>query len=88
MREKQKINQFREHIENSYKKTPTGCGGGFGEILCFELHDQPINSRMGVKTFNNGFCTGLTFKEIADKWGINVSFLGELIADHCKKLEL
>lgn len=81
------INQFRKHIENSYKKVPTGCGGSFGEILCFELHDQPINVRMSHNTFNDGYCTGLTFKELADKWGITTSFLGQLIADHCKKLK-
>lgn len=86
MGKKQKINQFREHIEDSYEYAPTGCGGSFGEILCYELHDQPINSRMNDITFNRGFCTGLTFRELADKWGISISFLGELIADHCKKL--
>ena len=42
---------------------------------------------MNHKTMNNGYETGLTFKELAQKWGITVSFLGELIADHCKKLE-
>lgn len=86
MRKKQNINQFRKHIENSYKNAPTNCGESFGEILCFELHDQPINPRMKSKTFNDGFSTGLTFKELADKWGVSVSFLGELIADHCSKL--
>ena len=69
-----------------YKKKPTGCGESFSEILCFELHDQPINPRMNHKTFNDGYSTGLTFKELADKWGISVTFLGELIADHCRKL--
>ena len=82
-----KITNFRKHIENSYKNIPTGCGVSFGEILCFELHDQPINPRMTYETHNNGFSTGLTFKELADKWGISVTFLGELIANHCKKLE-
>lgn len=28
-----------------------------------------------------------TFKELAQKRGINITFLGELIADHCRKLE-
>lgn len=80
------IEKFRQEIESAYSKVPTGCGGGFDEILCFELHDQPINPRMGCKTFNDGNSTGLTFVELADKWGISVEFLGELIADHCKKL--
>ena len=81
------INDFREHVENTYDNAPTGCGGSFGEILCFELHDQPVNSRFKCKTHNDGFSTGLTFIELAQKWGITVSFLGELIADHCRKLE-
>jgi len=42
---------------------------------------------MQGKTYSGGFDTGLTFKELAQKWGISVTFLGELIADHCKKLE-
>ena len=30
---------------------------------------------------------GLTFKWLADKWGIGLAILGELIWDHCKRLE-
>ncbi len=82
-----KQQQFRKNIEETYEKCPTGCGGSFGEIICYEIHDQPVNPRMRCKTFTNGFSTGLTFKELANKWGISITFLGELIADHCKKLE-
>ena len=64
------IEEFRSHIEDLYKKNPTGCGGSFGEILCYEIHEN-----------------GQTFLWLAAKWGISVSFLGEVIADHCKKLE-
>ena len=81
------INQFREHIQKAYQSYPAFPLGGFDEILCYELHSQPVNPRMRCKTMNDGFETGLTFKELAEKWGISVSFLGELIADHCKKLE-
>ncbi len=81
------INNFREHIEKMYQFYPTGCGGSFGELLCYELHTQPVNPRMNHKTFSGGFDTGLTFKELAEKWGISISFLGELILDHCEKLE-
>jgi len=81
-----KLERIREHIEDSYESYPTGCGGSFGEILCFELHDQPINPRMRNTTFNLGYSTGLTFKELAEKWGISVSCLGKLIADHCNRL--
>ena len=83
----EKIIEFREHIEKSYQSCPTGGGGSFGELLCYEMHSQPINPRMRCKTMNNGFQTGLTFKNLAQKWGISVTFLGELIADHCVKLE-
>lgn len=82
-----KINEFRKHIEQSYQNCPFSHQGGFDEILCYELHSQPINPRMQCQTMNNGFSTGLTFKELAQKWGISVTFLGQLIADHCKKLE-
>lgn len=81
-----KIKQFRKHVETAYGNCPFGYKAGFDEILCYELHSQPVNPRMTIKTVNNGFETGLTFKELAQKWGINVRFLGELIADHCKKL--
>ncbi len=30
---------------------------------------------------------GLTFNWLAEKWGISVTTLGELIFDHCKRLE-
>jgi len=83
---KASINKFRNHIQKSYISA-NSLYADFGEIICYELHSQPINPRMRVKTHNNGFCTGLTFRELAEKWGISVSFLGELILDHCKKLE-
>lgn len=70
-----------------YQYYPTKCGSGFDEIICYELHSQPINPRMTHKSFNDGYNTGLTFKELAQKWGISVKFLGELIADHCSKLD-
>jgi len=30
---------------------------------------------------------GLTFKEITQKWEISLKLLGELIADHCERLD-
>jgi hypothetical protein len=81
------IKKFRKGIEQTYTNSPFTYRGRFDEILCYELHTQPINPRMNVKTVNNGHETGLTFKELADKWGISVDFLGEVIADHCKKLK-
>ena len=81
-----KIKRFREHLETIYQAHP-GEAKCFGEILCYEIHSEPINPRMQCETMSNGFCTGLTFKELAAKWGITVTFLGELIADHCARLE-
>jgi len=81
------IDTFRNHIEKIYQANPTGCGDSFGELLGYEIHSQPVNPRMEYKTISGGFDTGLTFKELAVKWGVSVSFLGELILDHCKKLE-
>ena len=30
---------------------------------------------------------GLTFVRLAEKWGVSLSTLGELVYDHCKRLE-
>jgi len=88
MSDKAEIKQFRNHIEEIYHRGNVNTNGGsFGEILCYEIHSQPVNGRMQVKTSTDGFSTGLTFKELAKKWGISVTFLGKLIADHCRKLE-
>ncbi len=76
-----KIKCFRDEIKQLYKNYPTGYGGSFDEILCFEIHSQPHNPRMRYSR------TGLTFKELAYKWDISVEFLGKIIADHCSKLE-
>ena len=80
------IENFRKQLQKSYVNAGSEYTG-FDEILCYELHSQPINPRMRVKTMNDGFETGLTFKELAKKWGISVSFLGELIANHCERLK-
>lgn len=86
-RSQSKIRGFRLHIERSYAGCLLAYKGGFDTILCYELHSQPINPRMNSKTTNNGYSTGLTFKELAEKWEISVTFLGQLIADHCRRLE-
>ncbi len=64
------LSWVREKIEEYYIEHPTGCGGSFGEVLCYELHS---NNR--------------TFRDLAKFWGISVSLLGLLIADHCFALE-
>ena len=30
---------------------------------------------------------GMTFSWLAEKWGLSLAMLGELIADHCRRLE-
>lgn len=72
------LNYLRRRIEEQYESHPTGCGGSFGELLCYELHtvlDEGAPSG------------GLTFKQLAAKWGLSLATLGELIWDHCKRLE-
>ena len=44
MKKSDKIEKFRKHIEKTYGADGVpGHDGGFGEILCFELHSQPVN---------------------------------------------
>lgn len=68
--EESNIECLRREIEEQYKAHPTGCGGSFGELLCFEIHSG-----------------GLTFVELSKKWGISLPTLGELIHNHCKRME-
>ena len=37
-----KIKEFCNFIEEDYKSHPTGCGGSFGEILCYEIHENNL----------------------------------------------
>lgn len=64
------IERVRRLIEEQYLLHPTGCGGSFGEILCYEIHVRD-----------------LSFTRLAEKWGITLPTLGELISDHCCRLQ-
>ena len=64
------IERLRRLIVEQYSEHPTGCGGSFGELLCWEIHSN-----------------GMTFIWLAQKWGISLPTLGEIIWDHCKRLE-
>ncbi len=64
------IEYLRREIVEQYKEHPTGCGGSFGEILCWELHTNQT-----------------TFKGLAEKWGLPLSTIGELVKDHCDRLQ-
>ena len=74
-------------IERLYEQHPTGCGGSFGEILCFEIHfgDQEGFLDYDESIAENGMRAGCDFKNQAKKQGISLEFLGELILDHCKR---
>ena len=82
------IIEFRKKIESRYKLHPTGCGGSFGEILCYEIHcgDQREFLDYHASIAKNGVHAGCDFRNLAKKWGISLEFLGKLILDHCKKL--
>lgn len=69
-KEETHLTRIRRLIVEQYQHYPTGCGGSFGELLCWEIHS------------NN-----MTFKWLALKWGLSLPTLGELIWDHCKRLE-
>lgn len=72
------LESCRRRVEEQYahEELSSGCiGGCFGSILCSELHHGGPNRQ------------GLHFTALAAKWGIPVSVLGELIWDHCKRLE-
>lgn len=77
MSEEPFIESCRRRVEEQYANTELssgGIGGCFGSILCSELH----SGRGGI---------GYDFTSLAAKWGIPVTVLGELIWDHCKRLE-
>jgi hypothetical protein len=72
------LESLRRRVEEQYAVTELASGavgGCFGSILCHELHHGGPHRE------------GLHFASLAAKWGIPVSLLGDLIADHCKRLE-
>lgn len=78
MSEESFIESCRRLVEEQYSETRLSSGsvgGCFGSILCSELHHGGPDGG------------GLHFTALAAKWGIPVSVLGELIWDHCKRLE-
>jgi len=78
MHEESYIESCRRRVEEQYATTKLSSGsvgGCFGSILCSELHSGGHQQ------------TGLHFTALAKKWGIPVTTLGELIWDHCKRLE-
>src|SRR5688500_10382090 len=72
VRSESRLLWIREQIEEQYAANPIGCGVSFDELLCYELHHGAEDG-------------GLTFRWLAEKWGISLPTLGELIHDHCKR---
>ena len=68
--ERNYLTTIREDIVLQYQKHPTGCGGSFGELLCWEIHSNDQ-----------------TFISLSKKWSISLPTLGELIKDHCDRLQ-
>jgi len=83
------LDAFREYIERKYQDYPTECGGSFDEILCFELHNGDRTEFLGYaeSIAKNGVDAGCDFLALAKKWRIPVGFLGQLISDHCARLD-
>lgn len=82
------LEAFREYIEREYRSRPTGCGGSFDEILCFELHNGDRSEFLAytASVERNGVHAGCDFKALAKKWEIPVAFLGQLVSQHCERL--
>lgn len=57
------------------------------------IEDQYVGNPTGCGTsFGGLLCwemhtNGMTFVWLAEKWGLSIATLGELIWDHCKRLE-
>lgn len=78
MSEEPYLESLRRRVEEQYRDIILGSGaigGCFGSILCHELHHGGPHKN------------GLHFIDLARKWRIPVSILGELIWDHCRRLE-
>lgn len=62
---------------------------GYVRRLIVEMYEQSPTKCGG--SFGEILCfeihSGLTFTLLAAKWGISLATLGELIWDHCKRLE-
>ena len=63
--------------------------GRFRRLIMEQYADNPTGCG---NSFDEILCweihsNGMTFKWLAQKWGITLSTLGEIIWDHCRKLE-
>lgn len=67
------IELCRRRVEEQYADIPLGSSAVGGCFGSILCHE-----------LHSG---GLHFSALAKKWGISTSLLGDLIADHCKRLE-
>lgn len=83
----------RHNQKNAKPEMKVSIEEGYIESLMRQIEDQyEDNPTGGGCSFGEILCweihtNGLTFIWLAEKWGISVSALGMLIADHCNRLE-
>jgi hypothetical protein len=53
----------------------------------YKLYPTGCGSSFGELLCWEIHTNGMTFVWLADKWGISLAMLGELISDHCKRLD-
>ena len=59
---------LRRDITEQYKKYPTGCGGSFGELLCWEMHSNEMTFIMLAKKWGISLPTlGALIKDHCDR---------------------
>ena len=69
--EESHISCLRRHIEEQYEDDPVMVG----------------NNGFGELLCHEIHNNNLTFTQLSLKWGLSLATLGELIWDHCKRLE-
>lgn len=53
----------------------------------YDLHPTGCGNSFGELLCWELHSNGLTFTRLAEKWGVSLPTLGELIWDHCKRME-
>jgi len=66
------IEDARTKIENDYKENPTGCEGSFGEILCYEIHQNNLTflwlaKKWGISVSDLGILIWDHCKKLSDE---------------------
>jgi len=62
------VELLRRLIEEQYKDHPTGCGGSFGELLCYEIHTRGLTFNWLAEKWGISLPTlGLLIKDHCDR---------------------